>query len=72
MLRTKIVTPIKPQISTFKADKSCQMGFNVYTGALLMSIVKRVKSFVHVSVSVCIFVASYCAYLLISCLEDNM
>ena len=28
-LRRTIMTPVKPQISKFKAEKSCQVGFNV-------------------------------------------
>jgi hypothetical protein len=27
------MTPLKPQISKFKAEKSCQVGFNVHGGS---------------------------------------
>ena len=29
VLRTTKMTPVKPQISKFKAEKSCQVGFHV-------------------------------------------
>jgi hypothetical protein len=45
------MTPVKPQISTFKADKSCHAGFNVLLPHSSCAFVKRVKSFVHVSIS---------------------
>jgi hypothetical protein len=28
LLSTTVMTPVKPQISAFKSDKSCQVGFN--------------------------------------------
>ena len=31
VLRTTIMTPVKPQISKFKAEKSCQVGFKFLT-----------------------------------------
>ena len=58
VLRTTIMTPVKPQISKFKAEKSCQVGFNVSRRLYSWAFFKRVKSFVHVSVlSVCIWIA---------------
>ena len=51
----RIMTPVKPQISKFKAEKSCQVGFNVLWQLYSWASIKRVKSSVHVSVSsVCI------------------
>jgi hypothetical protein len=39
VLRTPIMTPLKPQISKLETDKSYQVGFNVHvTAALLMSV----------------------------------
>jgi hypothetical protein len=47
--------PVKPQISKFQADKILPSGLKRVMAALLMSVVKPVKSSVHVSVlSVCI------------------
>ena len=47
---------VKPQISKFKAEKSCHVGFNVSRRLYWWTFFKRVKSFVHVSVSsVCIY-----------------
>ena len=51
VLRTTKMTPVKPQISKFKAEKSCQVGFNVSRRLYSWAFVKRVKSFVHVNIS---------------------
>ena len=45
------MTPVKPQISKFKAEMSCQVGFNVSRRLHSWAFVKRVKSFVHVNIS---------------------
>jgi hypothetical protein len=67
------MTPVKPQIMyKFKAEKSSQKGFNMSRRLYSWSFIKQIKSFVHVSVSVWICIASYSVYLLISCLEDKM
>ena len=51
VLRTTIMTHVKQQISKFKAEKSCQVGFNVLRQLYSWAFVKRVKSFVHVNIS---------------------
>ena len=51
VLRTTKMPPVKPQISKFKAEKSCQVGFNVLRRLYSWAFVKRLKSFVHVSIS---------------------
>ena len=43
--------PIKPQISKFEAEKSYQVGFSVLRRLYSWAFVKRVNSFVHVSIS---------------------
>ena len=49
------MTPVKPQISKFQAEESCQVNFNVLRRFYSRAFVERVKSSVHVSVlSVCI------------------
>ena len=45
------MTPVKPQISKFKAEKSCQMGFNVSRRLYSRAFFKQVKSFVRVNIS---------------------
>ena len=45
------MTPVKPQISKCQAEKSCQVGFNVLQRLYSRAFVKRVKSFVRVSIS---------------------
>jgi hypothetical protein len=47
VLRTTIMTPVKPQISKFQADKSCQVDFNVLRRLYSSASVRRVKSSVH-------------------------
>ena len=51
VLRTTKLTHVKPQISKFKAEMSCQVGFNVSRRLYSWAFVKRVKSFVHVNIS---------------------
>jgi hypothetical protein len=65
------MTPVKPQISKFKVEKSCQVWALTCYGGSTHERVKRVKSFVHVGVSFCICwpTVGYCAYLSVSCLE---
>ena len=51
LFSTTIMTPVKQKISQFKAEKSCQVGFNVLRRFYSWAFVKRVKSSVHVSIS---------------------
>ena len=44
------MTPVKPQISKFKAEKSCQLGLNVLQRLYSRAFVKRVKLFAPVSI----------------------
>ena len=46
-----IMTPVKPQILKFKAEKSCQVDHNVSRRVYWWAFLKRIKSFVHVSTS---------------------
>jgi hypothetical protein len=38
------MTPVKPQISKFQAEKSCQVGFNVLRGKKLLSLKPVVRT----------------------------
>jgi hypothetical protein len=50
VLITTIMMPVKPRISKFKAEISCQIGFIMLRRFYSWALVKRVKSFVHVSI----------------------
>jgi hypothetical protein len=64
------MTPVKPQISKFHADKSLEMGFNMLRRLYSRAFLKRVKSFVHVCLlSVCMY--CYFGDLLVTCLEEK-
>ena len=43
VLRTTLMTPVKPQISKLNADKLCQVGFNVLRRLYSRAFVERVK-----------------------------
>jgi hypothetical protein len=44
------MTPVKPPISKFQAEKSCQVDFNKLRRLYSQASVKRVKSSIHASV----------------------